>query len=670
MFQDPEILKNSAKEWLEEAKKVIKYGDIGSLVRSSLAEYFVEHGGGFIWSNSKIINDRYGKWDFQFSDETNVWLGEAWQMILEEVVIAVVAIAIGAVTWGVGAVAIYAAKFAAQWTKLALKGRKVTKIFKLMKSLSKLKKITWTATKGAKKARTAWKEAEKMVKAAKNLNKAIKVEKKAEKLGKSIDKTQKIKAISELKNLEKINQIVHIKDFKQISNLTHLTAKGSHLICEGVGFHLSSTILRNALSGESISKGLDPFSYTEGPNGERNSNFRGYIQSIAFLWILKAIGQPLQNLTGAGLQKLLGEKIAISNLGKALTQIGSVGAEFGSLMITEQTLNLAFDQKFAPITIESAVQSLWMILGLRAFGWAKIKIKAIREWKNGIQQIVVEKQSTGEEINVNADGKVIASTSKDIPVGKNILEPQKQSPKQQSESSPKLNNSTREKELFDQFSEKIFSKEGVKVDGHTYNYSFENNNTHNSNRKGRIKLLKDGKTIRSVNADVNLLPENANWRSFKKHFEILREQYINENRNSSSEKNINSELESKKNQILDQIKNIESNQQELQQQLDILSNKKENSNKKQQELQKRKIELEKRKTELLQQRQQNWNNLDKSNHGIDNITTILQKRNIITIDGLKYQFIGIKNGKAEFIIEKMHLIQQKNNEKNLWAIFQ
>ena len=81
---------------------------------------------------------------------------------------------------------------------------------------------------------------------------------------------------------------------------------------------MSSTVLRNALHGKNLTDGVNPFGYTEGPNGEQISNFRGYIQSIAFLGILKYIGQPLQNLTGAALQKLMGEKIAGNWLGKVL----------------------------------------------------------------------------------------------------------------------------------------------------------------------------------------------------------------------------------------------------------------------------------------------------------------------------------------------------------------
>ena len=53
--------------------------------------------------------------------------------------------------------------------------------------------------------------------------------------------------------------------------------------------------------------------------------------------------------------------------------------------------------------------------------------------------------------------------------------------------------------------------------------------TANTNRKGRIKLIKNGQTIRSVESDINKLPDNADGTGFKEHFNQLREQYINEN---------------------------------------------------------------------------------------------------------------------------------------------
>lgn len=108
---------------------------------------------------------------------------------------------------------------------------------------------------------------------------------------------------------------------------------------------------------------------------------------------------------------------------------------------------------------------------------------------------------------------------------------------------PEAQSTSKKQALSDQFSDKIFSKEGVKIWNDTYQYVFEQNMTANTNRKGRIKLIKKGETIRSVESEINKLPDNANGTGFKEHFNKLREQYINENmkvtQNNPSKENFN-----------------------------------------------------------------------------------------------------------------------------------
>ncbi len=82
-----------------------------------------------------------------------------------------------------------------------------------------------------------------------------------------------------------------------------------------------------------------------------------------------------------------------------------------------------------------------------------------------------------------------------------------------------------------------------------------------------------------------------------------------------------------------------------------LMNKKQSHEKRKAELNKRKAELERRKSEILAQREANWRSLDWHENNIWRIQDVLKKGHIITIDWLKYKFNGIKNGKAEFIID-------------------
>ena len=90
-----------------------------------------------------IFNRSHGLNGRLSGDETAVWLNEIGQMILEEVAICIVAIALGAVTGGVGTAAIYGARFAlkaAQGARYANKAYKIKKTFTLMRKLSKARK--------------------------------------------------------------------------------------------------------------------------------------------------------------------------------------------------------------------------------------------------------------------------------------------------------------------------------------------------------------------------------------------------------------------------------------------------------------------------------------------------------------------------------------------------
>ena len=96
-----------------------------------------------------------------------------------------------------------------------------------------------------------------------------------------------------------------------------------------------------------------------------------------------------------------------------------------------------------------------------------------------------------------------------------------------------------------------------------------------------------------------------------------------------------------------------------------LINKKQSHEKRKSELDKRKAGLERRKSELLAQREANWRSLDWRDNNIWRIQDILKKGNIITIDWLKYKFNGVKNGKAEFIIDG----NAKKSAEALWQSY-
>ena len=421
MLENPQMLQEALQNAKSAAENSLKYEGIGALLKWSLALPFAKNGGKMSWTNADIFNSSHGlNGRVSYSDETAVWLNEIGQMILEEVAICIVAIALGAVTGGVGTAAIYGARFAlkaAQGARYANKAYKIKKTFTLMRKLSK--------------ARKYWKmgrEAEKLVAASRQVKNLQKGAKLARTLDKSWKVAQRMKYANKLNDarrsldaINKSNKFVHIDDLAKVWKLTDHLARWSHLLFEGTWFHLSSTVLRNALHGKNLTDGVNPFGYTEGPNGEQISNFKGYVQSIAFLGILKAIGQPLQNLTGAALQKLMGEKIAGNWLGKVLQWITSVGAELVTLTLAEQGISLALDQEPSPITVESAIQSLGIVIGLRLYWWGSMKIKNWKEWKHWLQEITVENGE--QEVVINGNGTVMSSNTPNMPVGKNVLIP-------------------------------------------------------------------------------------------------------------------------------------------------------------------------------------------------------------------------------------------------------
>ena len=395
------------------------------MIRGSLTFSLAKNGNGMKWTNADIFNSSYwlnGRYDF--SDETAVWLWEAGKMIIEEVAIAAVAIAAGALTGGAWAVAVYALRAAMTGAKIARVTNKASKIKRIFSAVKYYRQI-W---KNTEKAIQSAKLAKKAVNSAKNIEKVAKATKAIEKwsntvkllgvgnrvaeAGKTIEKwSNAVKLLGVGNRVAEAGKVIktvdHIDDISKVGTLTKLAAKGTHLVFEGVGFNVTSTVLRNALNGKTLTEWL--------------SDFKGYIHSIAFLWILKAIGGPLQNITRAGIKKILGEKYAANTLWEALQWITSIGAELWGLMLAEQGISLAFDQKLSKITGEGIVQSLGLILGLRAYGRGKMKIKNWRTSASGKLQDVTIEWENGKEVKIDPDWKVMESNVPTIIKGTDIL---------------------------------------------------------------------------------------------------------------------------------------------------------------------------------------------------------------------------------------------------------
>ena len=402
LIANPELMKEQIANAKQQAEFAIKYGDIAPMIRGSLTFALAKNGDGMKWTNADIFNSSYwlnGRYDF--SDETAVWLWEAGKMLIEEVAIAAVAIAAGALTGGAWAVAVYALRAAMTGAKIARVANKASKIKRIFSAV----KCYWKIWKNTEKAIQSAKLAKKAANSVKNIEKVAKATKAIGKWSNTVKLLGMGNRVAEAGKV--IKTVDHIDDISKVWTLTKLAAKGTHLVFEGVGFHVTSTVLRNALNGETLTEWL--------------SDFKGYIHSIAFLWILKAIGGPLQNITGAGIKKILGEKYAANTLWKALQWITSIGAELWGLMLAEQGISLAFDQKLSEITGEGIVQSLGLILGLRAYGRGKMKIKNWRTSASGKLQDVTIEWENGEVVKVDPNWKVIESNVPAIIKGTDIL---------------------------------------------------------------------------------------------------------------------------------------------------------------------------------------------------------------------------------------------------------
>ena len=416
LLENPELMKEQIANAKQQAEFAIKYGDIAPMIRGSLAFALAKNGDGMKWTNADIFNSSYwlnGRYDF--SDETAVWLWEAGKMIIEEVAIAAVAIAAGALTGGAWAVAVYALRAAMTWAKIARIANKTSKIKRIFSAV----KYYWKIWKNTEKAIQSAKLAKKAVNSVKNIEKVAKATKAIENWSNAVKLLGMGNRVAEAERA--IKTVDHIHDLSKVWKLTELAAKGTHFVFEGVGFHVTSTVLRNALNGETLTEWL--------------WDLKGYVHSIAFLWILKAIGGPLQNITGAGIKKILGEKYAANTLWKALQWITSIGAELWGLMLAEQGISLAFDQKLSEITGEGIVQSLGLILGLRAYGRGKMKIKNWRTSASGKLQDVTIEWENGEVVKVDPKWKVIESNVPAIIKGTDILNKKGKTPQKKIDTS-------------------------------------------------------------------------------------------------------------------------------------------------------------------------------------------------------------------------------------------
>ena len=547
ILENDSFIEEEAKKETMMWKFSLKYWGFNDIFHWVLSPWLIKEWGWLVsWDNHDIYNDSLWLWGrFDRSDKNSEQIMPMLRDVLVEVAITSVAIAAGTVTMGTATAAIYGARAALVWVRTA----------------SVLNKL-WKVAKIWRMCVSYWKNAKNLERIANVISKS----RYAKNLRTTAELAQDWRKVSTLTKTAKV--------IRNSARVTRETMPKTAMVLEWAGFHVSSTALHNYVDWKPITEGLNPFGSTYGPDWEPVSNRKWYVQSIAFLWVLKAIWAPLQKWMQSVTADMLWERLTEAQFWKIVQSMWSFVWEMGSMMATEQVLSLTLEQQFSPVTTESMIHMVGMVLWLR---WtrqlgkaAKWTIKKYRELANGKGIEELEIQTEEGVVTLDKDWKVIESTDPQVPKWENVFK-EKKAP---------------ERKKTSEWNEEARAKEQERQDKQ------------------------------------------------------------------------DNELERKRLEI-------ERKLQEIQRQKEELTKKKELQEKRKLELEKKKADLERRRAELLSLREENRRSLDGQENNIWRITEILNKSNVVTIDRLKYLFIGVKNGKAEFVIEK----DAKNSAEKSWKVF-
>jgi len=635
LAQDDEFFNTLAEKELKDAKNKMRYMGVDNIVKWTIWPYIIRR---WWWINSddeiaKIYNDSVWAWGWlDFSDE---WIPHVTLTdILLEIAITAVSIALSpAWAWVALAVARQAAKQALKTSvKAAAKAFLKTFVKTMAKNMAKkisTKAAKWAANATAKvlwttTAKKAWEQAVKQW-------------------------------FKEMVKWSVSASVQRVKNQTLKSVLVHWT----NLAVEWTFFHFNSTILHNAINWEDLLEWCDPFWYTEWPNWERIPNYRGYLQSIAFLWVLKGVWWWLQTITWDWAKALLKAWQSVSVLNRAAASTLGMLWEMWGMMATEQILSLTFDQTVTPITWESFISMIWMIVWLRFVWKCELKIKEYN-WRR--TNLEMKQKWTWNTFNVHmdGDGNVLKVEWKDRN-WKKIQNPQEVLGIKQWDWWQNLRETHAGKEVWT-----------VKWDIKQLNNLHEGDVITVKHWENDVKFRK--------NKNWNWEIVDA-WKIENERFKPWEEYVAKENPDwswyhlaSTTEwwpkisldwrvgvklwdRTSNTSRPVEPTPLSQAIEQDTKRQEALRQKKEELTRKKESHEKRKWELEKKKAELERRRSELLAQREANWRSLDWQKNGIEMITEILNSGNSsrITIDEKTYSFEWVKNWKAQFrevIMEK------------------
>ena len=306
LVENDEALSSMAGNQTEVGKTAIFYSWVDSLLHEVITPYLIKEWWWLKWENADIHND--SKWLRgwrDWTDENCEKIGPVLKEILIEVAVTALAIGVWAFTWWLWAAAVMWLRATAAWARAISiwnKIAKFTRITKLCKTLgtwSKKIEAYWRLLrrsntrlwKAFSRATTHWAPGESTI--ARNLWWRMATLSETS-WGKIVVEAAEWARWTKLWKAGKtIWEIARIWNVERAQG--SLWMKAVWFISEWFWFHVSSTAMHNAINWENLLTWLNPFWYMEGPNWEKISNFRWYVESVAFLWVLKCLGKPIND---------------------------------------------------------------------------------------------------------------------------------------------------------------------------------------------------------------------------------------------------------------------------------------------------------------------------------------------------------------------------------------
>jgi len=403
MIEDDAGLEESAKEQTKVGKDAIRYGWVDSLLHEHISSYLVKKWGGLKWgdvSMSDTYNDsKWLRWRWDRTDENCEKIWPILKEILIEVVITAVAIWLWVVTWGLWVAAVAWLKASAVWVRainIWNKVAKFTRIAKLCKKMGTASKYC-TKLKNTAKLKMWWKvKNTRLWNAYSRVRGASGTRVVGENLAKNTwrtmatitSETRVWRTVAHAAEWTKWTKLwkagKSVWDIVKAWNIARtewrLWMKAVWMIFEWTWFHVASTALHNAIEGRDILADLNPV-----------DNFRWYVQSIAFLWMLKFLWKPINTMTSTSMEFVMWQKISATQFWNAVKYVAWLTGEFWSLVATDEALSIAFDWKFKGMTVEEAIHSIGMILWLRLHWKIKqLKSITIKEYDKARSELKVD----------------------------------------------------------------------------------------------------------------------------------------------------------------------------------------------------------------------------------------------------------------------------------------